>query len=265
MQGIVFDIKRFAVHDGPGIRTTVFLKGCPLKCLWCHNPESMDIRPKRVLKKVKIDGQLYDHPEDVGRSFQVNEVLEILKKDRIFMEESGGGVTISGGEPTMQPEFLNDLLKASHEEGFHTAVDTCGYASRDILQKIIPYTDLFLFDLKHSDSEKHQSATGQSNVKIIENLAFLVQQKSKIRIRIPVIPTFNFNIPDMESSIQLLKSLKGNIEQVDLLPYHTIAKHKYRRFGIHNTMEDVAGLKKEDLHEMAELFQKEGFKVKIGG
>lgn len=265
MQGIVFDIKRFAVHDGPGIRTTVFLKGCPLKCLWCHNPESIDMKPNHSVKKVKIDGQLFDHHEEVGISTSVNEVMDVIKRDRIFMEESNGGVTISGGEPTMQPEFLLSLLRSCREEGFHTAVDTCGYASQNTFLQILPFTDLFLFDLKHSNSEKHQEATGRPNALILENLALLLQHHKKVRVRIPVIPGFNFNNTDMMMILNILKALPGAISQVDLLPYHTIARNKYKRFGIHNSLAETQGLKKEDLRKTAELFEKEGFMVKIGG
>lgn len=265
MQGIVFDIKRFAVHDGPGIRTTVFLKGCPLKCLWCHNPESMDMNPVHSVKKVQIDGQLYDHMEEVGVSTSVEKVMEVIKKDRIFMEESGGGVTISGGEPTMQPGFLLSLLQACREEGFHTAVDTCGFASRNTFLEILPFTDLFLFDLKHPNSEKHREVTGQPNEIILENLTLLLQHGKKVRVRIPVVPGINYNEADIALMIRLLKSMNGRPDQVDLLPYHATAKHKYKRFGIDNTLEGIQGLKKEDLLKTAELFEKEGFHVKIGG
>jgi pyruvate formate lyase activating enzyme len=265
MQGIVFDIKRFAVHDGPGIRTTVFLKGCPLHCLWCHNPESIDIHPVQSVKKVRLDGFVFDRNESVGIFLSVDQIIEIVTKDRIFMEESDGGVTISGGEPTMQPEFLRQLLEALKNEGIRTAVDTCGYASRQSFADILPYTDLFLFDLKHYDTDKHQAATGKSNKVILENLQFLVQSGKKVQIRIPVIPEFNFSDKDLFEIISLLKSLNGKIERVDLLPYHTIAKNKYKRFGISNRMDGIKALSKEDLKATKEMFEREGFKVKIGG
>jgi pyruvate formate lyase activating enzyme len=265
MQGIVFDIKRFAVHDGPGIRTTVFLKGCPLKCLWCHNPESIDLKPVHSIKKVRIDGKLFDQNEKVGISTSIDELMDILIKDRLFMEESDGGVTISGGEPTMQPEFLSKLLKSCKEEGLHTALDTCGYASRNTFLEILPYVDLFLFDLKHPNSEKHREVTGQPNDLILENLALLLEYRKNIRIRIPMIPGINFNETDITLMISLLNSFKGKLNQVDLLPYHITAKHKYKRFGIHNLMDGIPGLKKEDLLKTAALFEKEGFQVKIGG
>lgn len=265
MQGIVFDIKRFAVHDGPGIRTTVFLKGCPLKCFWCHNPESIDMQPVQFIKKIKLDDFVFDRKEDVGVSVSVDQIMEALRKESIFMEESDGGVTFSGGEPTMQPEFLLKMLEACKNEGFHTAVDTCGYASRQTFANILPHTDLFLFDLKHYDTERHEAATGKSNFPIIDNLDFLLRSRKKVRIRIPIIPGFNQSNKDTGALIDLLKSLNGEIDRVDLLPFHTIAQNKYKRFGINNTMEGTKGLAKEDLQDAKKLFEEVGFKVKIGG
>ena len=265
MQGVVFDIKRFAVHDGPGIRMTVFLKGCPLKCFWCHNPEGLEKTPTESVKKITLDGKQFDHSEMAGLSMSVNDVIDVIKKDRMFMEESNGGVTFSGGEPTMQPEFLLGLLKACREEDIHTAVDTCGLASPTIFLQILPYVNLFLFDLKHHDPEIHRKGTGHSNKTILENLTLLLQHGKKIRIRIPVVPGFNFNGKDLRVMTDLLKSTNGRFDQIDLLPYHSIAKNKYKRFGFINPMEGIASLKKEDLLITAELYEKEGFKVKIGG
>jgi pyruvate formate lyase activating enzyme len=265
MQGVVFDIKRFAVHDGPGIRTTVFLKGCPLKCFWCHNPEGLEKSPIESVRKITMDGKQFDHSEMAGLTMSVYDVMDTIKKDRMFMEESNGGVTFSGGEPTTQPEFLLCLLKACHEEGIHTAVDTCGLASQAIFIQILPYVDLFLFDLKHHNPETHRKGTGHSNKTILENLILLLQYRKKIRIRIPVVPGFNYNEADLKGMIELLKSTKGSFDQIDLLPFHNIAKNKYKRFGFLNPMEGIASLKKEELFSNAELFEKEGYKVKIGG
>jgi pyruvate formate lyase activating enzyme len=265
MQGIVFDIKRFAVHDGPGIRTTVFLKGCPLKCFWCHNPESIDIHPEQSIKKIKLDDFVFDKQEEVGTSMSVDQIIDIVKKDRIFMEESEGGVTFSGGEPTLQPAYLLQLLQACKNEGFHTAVDTCGYTSKQTFSDIAPYTDLVLFDLKHYDSNMHKTATGQNNILILENLKYLLEIGKKVRIRIPIIPGFNYSDIDLLGTLSLLKTLQGEIEQIDLLPYHTLATNKYKRFGINNTMNEMKGLKKTDLYKAKEMYEKEGFRVKIGG
>jgi pyruvate formate lyase activating enzyme len=265
MQGIVFDIKRFAVHDGPGIRTTVFLKGCPLKCQWCHNPESIDSRPLQSIKKIKLDDIVFDRMEDVGITISVDQVIDLLKKDFVFMEESDGGVTFSGGEPTMQPEFLYQMLKACKKENLHTAVDTCGYASEKTFASILLYTDLFLFDLKHHNSSDHEVYTGKPNDTILKNLEFLLRQNKRVRVRIPVIPGVNDAEKDLLAMSTLLKSFNRAVERIDLLPYHTIAKHKYKRFGINNTLEDVKALTKEDLKNVKELFEASGFTVKIGG
>lgn len=265
MLGTIFDIKRFAVHDGPGIRTTVFFKGCPLNCFWCHNPESIGCEPFQSVRKISLDDQIFDQPEKVGREVSVSEIMTSLRKDRMFMEESDGGVTFSGGEPTMQPAFLKQLLIACKDEGLHTAVDTCGYTSRQTLTEIFPFTDLFLFDLKHVNPEKHLAFTGKSNEVILENLSFIIKSKKKIRVRIPVVPVFNFPDDELESICDFLKPQKNSISQVDLLPFHTIAQNKYKRFGMANKMEGIKGLSKEDIFNAKNMFEKEGFKVKIGG
>lgn len=183
----------------------------------------------------------------------------------MFIEESEGGVTFSGGEPTMQPAFLKQLLIACKDEGIHTAVDTCGYTSHQTLSEIIPYTDLFLFDLKHVNPEKHLAFTGKSNEVILENLSFIIKSKKKIRVRIPVVPVFNFLDDELESIRDFLKPHKDSIAQIDLLPFHTIAQNKYKRFGMANKMEGIKGLSKEDISNAKKIFEKEGFKVKIGG
>jgi len=265
MQGIVFDIKRFAVHDGPGIRTTIFLKGCPLRCLWCHNPESIDPLPVTSNKKIILDGQEFDRKEVVGTTFSVDQIMRVLKQDFIFMEESNGGVTFSGGEPTMQPGFLLEMLKACKFENLHTAVDTCGFAAQQVFSSLLIYTDLFLFDLKHQNSERHEAYTGKSNQIILDNLQYLLKAGKKVRLRIPVIPGFNDSQEDMRATLQLLRSFGSALDQIDLLPYHNIAQNKYKRFGINNLFKDVGPLNKEDLEEIKELFVSSGFRVKIGG
>ena len=265
MQGIVFDIKRFAVHDGPGIRTSVFLKGCNMNCLWCHNPESIREEAVCSVKKVKIDGRLYDHEETVGTVMSVDQVMKVLVRDAVFMEESGGGVTFSGGEPTLQHEFLQSLLKACCDNSIPTAVDTNGLVKSDLLQKLIPLTDLFLIDFKHFDSARHKEGTGVPNEIILENLRYLLRQKTKVRVRIPIIPGFNSEENDLKEMAKMLKRMPGPVEQVDLLPFHTLAQNKYKRFDIDNRMGNIQGLKKADLLYAKELFEIEGFRVKIGG
>lgn len=265
MAGILFDIKRFAVHDGPGIRTTVFLKGCPLKCLWCHNPESIAPQPCTVERVSCIGEQTFRNNEVVGEQKSVEEVMAILEKEWIFMDESGGGVTFSGGEPLFQHEFLAELLTACKKRGIHTAVDTCGFASPEVLLKIAPLTDLFLYDLKMIDSERHQFFTGVPNRVILDNLKELVNRKSKVRIRIPVIPEVNDTEDNISETIALLKSLNGTIEGVDLLPFHATAIGKYKRFEINYNMNKTRKPEASEMNSFKLQFEAAGFEVKIGG
>lgn len=265
VKGIIFNIKRFAVHDGPGIRTTVFLKGCPLSCRWCHNPEGIDPKPFLYHKKVLVDSEWFGHTEEVGVAYSVDEVLSMVLRDRVFYEESGGGVTFSGGEPLLQPEFLAAILEACKREGLHTAVDTSGHISRQYFDPILPLTRLFLFDLKHCDPLKHQQSTGFTNELILSNLQYLSKKNVSLRVRIPVIPLFNHNENDMTEMMMFLQSLPGKIEQVDLLPYHTLGNSKNKRFGMPNLMEGVPALKKEELLPYTDVFKNNGFKVTIGG
>lgn len=265
MQGIIYDIKRFAVHDGPGIRTTLFFKGCPLKCIWCHNPESIDPKPTVSVKKIIVDGCTIKEKEETGRKYTTEELIDILKREQIFMQESGGGVTFSGGEPTMQTRFLEDLLLKCKNEGMHTAVDTSGQTSWNNLERIMPMTDLFLYDLKHTDNEKHEEFTGVPNFKVLKNLNNLLYEGAKVRIRVPVIPGFNYNKNDQMAIGSYIKQLKGDVEQVDLLPYHAIAGHKYKRFKIDNRMSGVDSLMEEDLAGIVEIYRQLGLKTTIGG
>jgi pyruvate formate lyase activating enzyme len=265
VKGVIFDIKRFAVHDGPGIRTTVFFKGCPLSCQWCHNPESIDTKPFVFRKKVKVDDEWFEHAEKVGIAYTVDEVLKIVLRDRVFFDESGGGVTFSGGEPLLQPEFLAAVLEACQQEGLHTAVDTSGQVHQKFLDLILPFTRLFLFDFKHFDPIRHKQSTGFSNELIIDNLQYLLKNGKSLRIRIPVIPYFNHNENEMVEIMLFLRSLPGKIEQVDLLPYHTLGNNKYKRFVMPNPLEGVPALKKEDIIPYRQIFENSGFNVTIGG
>lgn len=262
--GLVFDIKRFAVHDGPGIRTTVFLKGCPLSCPWCHNPEGISPYAQKIMKERKLEGKIFREEELVGKEYSASEIMEELEKDRIIMEESGGGVTFSGGEPLMQPEFLLELLQSSTSRGIHTTVDTSGFASLNVIEKVLPLTGLFLYDLKLMDDEQHKKLTGVSNRKIVENLEFLSEHQKRIRIRIPVLKGINDSKENIEQTILFLKRLNG-IEQVDLLPYHRIGRSKYERLGLKNGMNEKAETGPERMAEIKKMFESEKFKVKIGG
>lgn len=263
--GIIFDIKRFAVHDGPGIRTTVFMKGCPLSCQWCHNPESRSASICSVPKTVQIGDKTFTEDETVGREMTVEEVMEELRKEQIFMKESGGGVTFSGGEPLQQAEFLLEMLAACKIEKMHTTVDTTGFSNWKTLEKVAQYTDLFLYDLKLIDDNRHKSYAGVSNTLILENLGKLLELGNKVRIRMPMIPGITFTEENINQTIAYLSGLKFPIEGVDLLPFHNTASHKYERFGLEYKLGELKTIKKTDLAETRLLFERAGFDVQIGG
>jgi len=191
--------------------------------------------------------------------------MEILQKEAVFYDESGGGVTFSGGEPLFQPVFLTGLLKASKENGFQTAVDTCGYARTGYFKDILGLTDLFLFDLKHTNPTEHKKYTGVSNELILANLRFLIENSANVIIRIPLIPGINSQETDIDSMIELIHSFEGKIEEVHLLPYHDLAKNKYRRFEKENKLINLTGMEKSQIHTIKMRFESEGFIVKIGG
>ena len=246
MSATIFEIKRFAVHDGDGIRTTVFFKGCPLRCRWCHNPEGLSALPETAFYAHKCIGcgecQRKDfRPEDCprdarvayGQRVTVEELLPLLLEDRDFYEISGGGVTLSGGECLTQADFCASLLKELKAEGIHTAVDTCGYVSKEALDKVIPYTDVFLYDLKAMDEDVHIRCTGCSNESILENLLYLDRIGKEVEIRIPFVPEYNGD--QIEKLAAFLAPL-SHIRRVRILPYHNYAGSKYEALGMKNTL-----------------------------
>jgi pyruvate formate lyase activating enzyme len=267
---LIFDIRHFTVHDGPGIRTTVFFKGCPLNCLWCHNPESQSPVEEEIENVHSLDGKKFLNNETVGQWMTVHEVIAEIEKDRIFYDESNGGVTLSGGEPLFQPEFLYELLKELKQEGFHVALDTCGFADKSVFERVLPFIDLFLYDLKIIDDNDHIKYTGVSNQIILANLRFLSEKGKKIIIRIPVIPGINDTIDNWESlfpssPLTLFPSYPHTLHEIHLLPYHSIAREKYSRIGLISRLKDIPDMKKEDLLLMKKEFEARGFIVKIGG
>src|SRR5450759_4092752 len=175
MKGLIFSIKRYSIHDGPGIRVTVFMKGCPLNCSWCHNPEGISPFPETVLQTNRIGDKEFSSNVEAGKYYTVNDILEILDKEKVFINQSKGGVTFSGGEPMIQFEFLLEALKACKEVGYHTAIDTSGYSSAENYKSIIPFTDLFMFDIKHLDEKRHIELTGVSNIGILDNYKLLLE------------------------------------------------------------------------------------------
>ena len=244
MTGRIFEVKRFAVHDGPGIRTTVFFKGCPLKCLWCHNPEGISFAPQTAFYRHKCIGCgdcekadfsrcLSDARISYGEDVTVEQLLPRLLEDREFFENSGGGVTLSGGECLVQADFCAELLQSLKKEGIHTAVDTCGSVAKEAFDKVIPYTDVFLYDLKAFDEDVHIRCTGKSNRQILENINYLDACGKKIEIRIPYVPEYNAD--QMEKIAAFLKPLQ-NVKAVKVLPYHNLAGAKDAALGMENTL-----------------------------
>ena len=175
MQGLIFSVRRYSIHDGPGIRVTFFMKGCPLNCLWCHNPEGISPFPETVMQTNKIGDREFSKSEEVGTLYSAEAILKIIDREKVFLNQSKGGITFSGGEPMLQFEFLLEALKGCKKNGYHTAVDTSGYSSADNYISIIPFTDLFLFDIKHLDETKHIESTGVSNSEILENYRLLLE------------------------------------------------------------------------------------------
>ena len=252
-EGIIFDVKRFAVHDGPGIRTTVFLKGCPLKCSWCHNPESQGFGVET------LEGR--DGAVDVGRVVSVDEIIDTVEKDISFYDESGGGVTFSGGEPLVQYEFLSELLDRCGELDIHRAVDTCGHVSQEILLDAADRVDLFLYDLKLSDGAVSTRYTGVDSKLIQENLSALSATGAAIEIRIPIIP----GITDAEDNIDALGQFVGELDRslpVRLLGYHRAAMDKYPRFGMKAPLPDTKEPTDEYMEELRKTMRSSGLEIK---
>lgn len=299
--GTIFDIKRYAVHDGPGIRLTVFLKGCPLQCRWCHNPEGikphpeLTYRPARCLAdcsdcipacpqqaltrspaavlldrdKCRLSGACAaacptDALQIIGKRMTVAEVMQTIEKDRIFFDNSGGGVTFSGGEPLLQHRFLLALLQECRSRSLHTIVDTCGYAPWEHLAPILEYTDIFYYDLKMIDERKHQDYTGVSNRTILENLQKLSAAGKKVQIRIPLLPGINDDQENIDRTAEFLKPLAG-ITGISLLPYHRIGRGKYEDLQAPSLENDIQAPADENIKNIRSRLEKHGFIIKVGG
>ena len=264
MEGTIFDIKHFAVHDGPGIRQTVFLKGCPLSCWWCHNPESQNTKPEKYTRINKLDGKEFKKEETVGYKISSNELLKIIEGDQVFFEESDGGVTFSGGEPLMQADFLYDILKRCKEKNIHTCVDTTGFASIKTIQKIAEVSNCFLYDIKIINNELHKKYTGVPVDSILQNIKWLDENQQNAILRFPVIPGITYTKENISDIISFIQSLK-NIRQIDILPYHNISNGKYSRFNKENKMKDTKPLSDGEMLNLKSEFESIGFKVGIGG
>jgi pyruvate formate lyase activating enzyme len=301
LRGTIFDIKKYAIHDGPGIRTTIFFKGCPLRCWWCHNSEGLELAPEIIFKEnrcikeckdcievctrgalSRVNNEIVINREKcnlcgdctqvcssealelIGREVTIEEVMKEVEKEMIFYDESGGGVTFSGGEPLMQPEFLDAILKECKEKNIHTALDTSGYASPEVMDKISDKVDIFLYDLKIMDDEKHKKYTGVSNKLILENLKKLAAQGNQIFIRIPLIPGINDGMDNINKMAKFIHSLEI-IKEIDLLPYHKAGKGKYKRLDKIDKMNDTQSPSDERIKKIMKSLAHAGFSVKIGG
>lgn len=300
VEGSVFNIVRFSIRDGPGIRTTVFFKGCPLYCKWCHNPEGLSSRPQIMfLQDMCIGCELcisscptgaaesyFGGSNDnfnkclgcgacvqvcptlarelSGQKMLASEVLDEVLKDRLFYEESGGGVSFSGGEPLMQPDFLESCLRLCREKHLHTVLDTCGYAPREHLKRMIPFVSLFLYDLKMVDSNKHNMFTGVGNKLILDNLKYLDDKNAEIVIRIPIIPDVNDDIENAHNTGKFLSQLKTN-HLVHLLPMHNTAIGKYNSLGKLYDFSDKQGPENCIMKNFSKIIESYGLVTLIGG
>ncbi|GET23716.1 glycyl-radical enzyme activating protein [Prolixibacter sp. NT017] len=265
MKGIIFDIKRFAVHDGPGIRTTVFLQGCPLRCWWCHNPESQSLVCSTWQKHVAVSGKIFQQSKKSGYEIDSAELFLEIQRDEVFMNESDGGVTFSGGEPLYQPEFLFEVMKLCREAGIHTVLDTSGVASEKVLDDSMPLTDLYYFDIKHPDPTLHMHYTNVPLDPILRNLDRLLEAGKKVQIRVPVIPGINNHPEQVDKLKELVAPRLDKIEGIDFLPYHATGSHKYQALQMENRMNGIPTVKKEELYDLAEVFRIMGAKVSVGG
>ena len=230
-KGRIFDVQRYSIHDGPGIRTIVFLKGCVLRCRWCCNPESQEygIQTMKVLGKDKV----------IGRDVTVEEMIKVVEQDRPYYRRSGGGLTLSGGESLCQPEFARDMLRAAKERGINTALESMACAPFETIETILPYLDLYLMDIKHMDQEKHKEFTGRANGLMLENARRVaLYGKTRLVIRVPVIPTFNDSVEEIQAIARFAASLPG-VNKIHLLPYHRLGQDKYEGLGRPYLMEGI--------------------------
>lgn len=266
MKGLIFNIKRYAIHDGPGIRVTFFMKGCPLDCWWCHNPEGKSAIQRSVERIDRVGDKEFRSVELVGKEYTPEDLVKEAVKDRVFMEQSGGGVTFSGGEPLLQFDFLLETLKAMKKAGFHTTVDTSGHTSPERLRAILPYADLFLFDIKHLDRDTHIRYTGVSNELILSNFDMLLDEGAEVMIRIPVIPGLTADKKYMGELKKFIESRKTKkIREINLLPYHKTGSSKYRRFDLPDRMAGISQISDGNLDDYIEIFKPLGIHVKKGG
>ena len=256
VKGRIFDIQRYSIHDGGGIRTIVFLKGCPLRCKWCCNPEGQHYN----VEKMTLGGK----EKIVGQDVTVGEIIDIVERDRIYYRRSGGGLTLSGGESLTQPDFAVALLKTAKERGINTAMESTGFADFSVISRYLPYLDLYLMDIKHMNSAKHKEFTSQPNELILENAKKITDAGARLIVRTPVIPTFNATKEEIGEIAKFASSLKG-VTQMHILPYHRIGTDKYKGLNRDYSLTGIEPPSKELMNELLEVVNSYGLKGQIGG
>ena len=256
VKGRIFDIQRFSVHDGPGIRTIIFFKGCALRCKWCCNPESQGFE----IQTMNMDGK----EKVVGRDVTVKEIVETVLKDMPYYRRSGGGVTLSGGEATLQPEFAEALLRTCKQYGINTAIESTAIADFSVIQRFLPFLDTYLMDIKHINSKKHEEFTTKPNERILENAKKLDKYANKLIIRVPVVPTFNATKEEIGEIARFVSELE-NTNEIHLLPYHKFGTDKYRWLGREYAMKDIETPSDELMEELKKTVEGYGVKCQIGG
>ena len=256
VKGRIFDIQRYSIHDGGGIRTIVFLKGCPLRCKWCCNPEGQHYN----VEKMTLGGK----EKIVGQDVTVGEIIDIVERDRIYYRRSGGGLTLSGGESLTQPDFAVALLKTAKERGINTAMESTGFADFSVISRYLPYLDLYLMDIKHMNSAKHKEFTSQPNELILENAKKITDAGARLIVRTPVIPTFNATKEEIGEIAKFASSLKG-VTQMHILPYHRIGTDKYKGLDRDYSLTGIEPPSKELMNELLEVVNSYGLKGQIGG
>jgi len=300
LTGYIFNIQRYSIHDGPGIRSVVFLKGCPLNCLWCSNPESQEYSPRILhdngkcmkcnacvsncskgaiklknnirwidVKKCNLCGNCLEvcfsnALELIGQEMSVEDVMCEVRKDRDFYFESGGGVTLSGGEPSFQHKFAAEILEQCNKEDIDTALETCGYANWVVLKKLVERVNLVLYDIKHMDPQKHKSFVGKENKIILENAKKIAALGKKMIIRVPIIPTYNDSVRHIQELVEFVISL-NTVKEIHLLPYHALGKGKYISLGLEYALEDIKSPAQEEMKRLKEICTNGGLIAHIGG
>ncbi len=265
----VFDIKRFAIQDGDGIRTSIFLKGCPLRCKWCHNPEGIGFEIEHYCFKQIFDSVEIENKQTIGKDYTTQELWQQIVKDMPFFSNSkGGGVTISGGEPLCQLDEVINLLEICKRGGVHTALDTCGYIDPRNFDRLIDsgLVDLLLYDIKPLDEASHIDATAVSNIKILRNLRSLVGKNIRVQLRAPMIPDYTFTDKNIELLLKLLEDIKcDNINEIALLAYHNTAEGKFEKYGYESLMpRELKSMQKSELEELKQRIEAMGWRVTFG-